>query len=62
VPSVNRRTFEATGLHESMAPIIPAVGVPLTSEDTAAWHSVKSHDVSIDDPPNALLLAAARLS
>jgi uncharacterized protein (DUF2062 family) len=26
-PSVNRRTLEATGLFESMVPIIPAFGV-----------------------------------
>ena len=27
LPSVNRRTFEATGLFDSMVPIIPAIGV-----------------------------------
>jgi hypothetical protein len=27
LPSVNRRTFEATSLYESMAPLIPAFGV-----------------------------------
>ena len=27
LPSVNRRTFEATGLFESIVPIIPSIGV-----------------------------------
>ena len=29
LPSVNRRTFEATGLYESMIPLIPSVGILL---------------------------------
>jgi hypothetical protein len=29
LPSVNRRTFEATGLFDGMAPLIPSVGVLL---------------------------------
>jgi hypothetical protein len=28
-PSVNRRTFEATGLYEHMIPLIPSVGILL---------------------------------
>ena len=28
-PAINRRTFEATGLFESMVPIIPSVGILL---------------------------------
>jgi hypothetical protein len=27
LPSINRRTFEATGLYERMVPRIPSVGV-----------------------------------
>jgi hypothetical protein len=29
LPSVNRRTFEATGLYETMIPLVPSVGILL---------------------------------
>ena len=29
LPSINRRTFEATGLFEQMVPLVPSVGILL---------------------------------